>query len=198
MAAPTWVLGPATLANADDALHAGITVDLLRGNLLRAIEQSAYDLQCFHNDGDLAISQAFTSTDYTHFTDYNPQMITMRIEPDSSWRNIVFSLEAKVDTGTATVRAYLRPVFEETPSLDATHAFAGEAAYTTLTVTATSWGTRYSGTITPDTARRVPTIPSESPDVSDYPVCYIVLVVSASTSLTLDVRAPRIKESVSV
>jgi hypothetical protein len=198
MAAPTWVLGPATLANADDAFHAGVTVDLLRGNLLRAIEQSAYDVQCFHHDGDLAISQAFTSTDYTLFSDYNQQMITMRTEPDGTWRDINFAIEAKVDTGTATVRAYVRSNYEASPTLDATSGFLDETAYDTLTVTATSWGTVYSGTITPTVAGIVPTIPTESPDVADYPVAYLVLIVSASTSLTLDVRAPRIGEDVTV
>ncbi len=40
-----WVSGPAQLANADDALHAGITQDLLRGNLAQAQAQSRFSFQ---------------------------------------------------------------------------------------------------------------------------------------------------------
>jgi hypothetical protein len=100
-----WVDGPATLANADDALHSGITGALLRGNLHKAQEQSRFGLMAAlptavsHDTGDL----------WEWFDAWHPFYVNSRtILGGGNTRQIKVVVDGRLEVGGAAQNAYIR------------------------------------------------------------------------------------------
>jgi len=118
-----WVDGPATLASADDAFHAGITQELLRGNITRAQEQNRFSYQSIFQ-GELA-NNALT------VWALNPKFIQTVIPRrtklgSTSPRSFTVKLDGKLVTSgdTVTIRLYFLSDLSGTP--DSTDAFPGQ------------------------------------------------------------------------
>lgn len=190
----SWVDVDPLIVAAQLPLHAGITVECVNGNLDRCAEQSAFDLQGFHHEDD-EISQIVT-TDYTVIVDWNPIMIPLRQKPGQAlggaYRDLSFSLEGKVASGTATVRAYL--VTMDHPSLitvEGTLGIPDETAYTALSFSTTSFENK-TGTIVPRSVSQITQVDYQIA----FPVAYLILVAKGSAAGTpaLTVRCPRFRE----
>jgi len=196
----TWVDGVPTLASADDALHSGITTDLLRGNLLRAISQSRYDVAGWSHDGDVTMTKVMTlAAGWVMFDPFNALCIPVRLQGGGAWRQYSISLDGLVTVGDgATVRVYLRTMWEADALLtvDSSDALVDENAYTELEFTNTGNYVTKSGTVT---LAEVGHMPSPYNDVAGtrdelHPAVWMVIVAKVAANLTLRLRCPRIKE----
>jgi hypothetical protein len=196
MAAPDWVDGNQSTAVADDSLHAGITVDLLRGNILRAQEQSHCDLTGYHHDGDSGITIATGAATFQHVTNFGAMAIPMRTKLGTEgYRDITFFLDGTISVaGTATVRAFLLPRYRSDIAIDGTDGIAGVSSYTELQFTDHTGYQNKSGIIT------VGDVGSFGEFVSsDYlyrvPTAYLMLVCKvAGGAMTVTMRCPRVRE----
>jgi len=201
MTAPDWVDGPASLQTSDSPLHAGVTLDLMRGNLHRAIEQSGYDFSSFTRSTEImnhAFSTADTYEDMTPDIDGVP--IVMRRKLDGEWRDIRVTMQAKLISGTAkaTIRVHLLPAYQDALSPHSTGGITGATAYGSLESEDTSW-TTLSTTITSifdtdvgargDSMSWVAGIPTNKVDE-----CVLQCIATCDETTKLYVRGIRVRE----
>lgn len=203
MPAPDWIdCAAATLGAADMPLHAGTTVDLVRGNLLRCVEQGAFGVQMWQHDGDADILQSLVALDkYVRFSSLNYLPVPIRRNPDGSWRDYQVSLDGKISVaGTATVRAYLRRTWARYPYVDPDDGFLDETAYTTLSFTNAVGHDLESGTIAVAEVGEMfaPTNSIAGTSSWGIPLAWLVLIARCDVDMDLSLRALRLKEIVTV
>jgi hypothetical protein len=187
-----WIDGSANTVVADDSLHAGVTVELMRNNLIKAQNESGFDISCFHHDGDAAIAQAVASAnDFELFSNFNPLVIVLRQQEDTTtFRNQTLSIDGKSSSGTATVRIYYRRSWDANVSVDTTDGFLDETEFAEFTFSSTSYATA-SDSFIPQASSSIIAPVSGITMV----VAYIVVVFTATTTATVSLRNLRIRES---
>ena len=203
MTNPYWIDAPSSLADADSPLHAGITVDLFRGNLLRLLQESAYRVQSWRHDGsDIKHSLSAANT----YEDMTPELgglpIPMRRQiTGSGWRGIAVRAEGKLSaSATATIRMYLLPYWRPTLEPVASDGLRGDYPYAAVTLASTSWTDLY---------WKIPTEDIEDEHVGreacldawtdgdpliEMDTCSLQAIVTATAAVSVYLRGLRIEE----
>lgn len=190
MSAPDWVDGDEAVVVADRPFHAGVAQDLVRGNLLRAQEQSGYDLCALLFDGDSTITHTPSSSgDFELLSEFVPMVLPLRKKQESDdWRTLTVFVDGKTSGGTATVRAYLTRAWN--PTVDATGGILGVESYAEVTLTGAGFAVD-SDTVTPaDYWSR-----SHADTGVSYPFVYLILLVSNTTTDDVTIKSVRVTEA---
>lgn len=197
MVDPGWLDYDETEAAADDCLHAGITVDILRGNLQRAQGQSRYDVQGFHHDGDQKIDHTCTGTDWQYMSNFGYLLLPARKMRDSDlFRRVRLYLDGQVSSAASVrVRGHFTTRRVADLVIDAADGLVGDANYLEFTITATSFGTN---SIKNDIARPSEFTESDSSAGVVMRFTGLLLLAKASKAVVLTVRSPRLVEDATV
>ena len=186
-----WISGSESIAVADKSLHAGITVDLMRNNLLKAGVESGFDISSYPFDGDSYISQTATGINvFLTFSALNPILIPLRRDiTDTLFREIQIDLRGKCSAaGTITVKAYVLKKFNEIEN-DGVNGYPGITEYGEYSFTSTSYAWKSDSFIPSEAA----TITDSSGTYSAH-VGYLILLFKVSASMTFTLQGLRVKE----
>jgi hypothetical protein len=187
-----WTDFDEAAVTAQHSLHSGVCVDGIRGNLLRAAEQSYFDVTSYASDGDDEMAFGLT-TSYALVSDFSSVAIPVRRKPNSTaWRGISFSAWTYTSAGTATIRAYLVPFSCSCDVVvDATNGIVGQAAYKSLNIDNTSYEYKTWDTITPYNVF----YHDDDDNGIMVPLVWLMLVAKVSTgTATLRVQSMRLRE----
>ena len=202
MSAPNWVKAPSSLQVADSPFHAGITVDILRGDLRRSFEQSGVDLQSFHHSTSYSKHEFSAASTYEDITPtFGAVPFLMRRKEDGSWRDLKFTVTANVSTSTKAVnlRIYALSMYVSTLAPDPTGGIL-DAPYAEIDLSTTA-STIYSATLENIRDDDVGSLGdsmswSTGTPTNRVDVCWIQAVATCTSTASLYVKGLRIKEIV--
>lgn len=201
-AAPYWVDTDEAIIGIDQPLHSGVLTDGVRGNLLRALQESAYDVSGFIGDGYSAVNVTTAVIgEWSNMSNWNRFPVPIRRRPDGTFRDLKVSLEGHRSSvgATATVRIYA-----DAPSImvgdpDTTNAYPDTSQYTDLEFTTGSY-VRDTGTISPiesTFAAYSPTNAIDGTRPGGQPFVMIAIIAkSTALSDTIYIRGLRVAEVV--
>lgn len=195
-----WIDFPATGLSSAQPLHAGATTEWWRGNIVHAFEQSGYDFQCQCHDGQIYYSKACgAANEWVVFDSFSPLPIPMRKKLSGDWREITVGWEIKTTAGAATVRTYLRSIWQEPDVMvvDATDGLIDETEYCENTTNSAVF--EYNeDTVTPvnEVGRFI--VPEDDFGLTDpHPMAWLSVIVKCTVAwASVYLRGPRVKEIV--
>lgn len=192
-----WVDGDEAMVSAQYPLSAMATVDLIRGNLERAYDMSAWQIQVSshqQSEASVAITDADEWVDLPGLGRLAGIPITVRRDR-SGWRGIKVAMEAKTSAGTATIRAH---VFGGLGALEVDPSEGYTTGYAEVITDSSTYEWK-SDTITgAEIAEHVwmegaPDEDATAPDTMTAAIA-LVWVVSASEAATVSVRSIALSE----
>ena len=192
MPAPDWIDHAQASVIADSPLHAGITVDLLRGNLYRIYEQQLQDCAGYPLWNDQLQHLCGAAGVWSLLNEWPPMPVRLNRDLEGSLKPIYVDLFAQVTGGVnGTIRAILAPYAGFTPAVDATTGdiSGGYAASIVFPpVAGYAWG---SCTISPLEARNI----SADSACAAYPyqMLYLTCKSDGGPGNQVRVRAARIR-----
>ncbi len=188
----TWIRFDPDLGGADYPLHAGTCVDVLRGDLLHAATENAFDIGLGPPTNPGAAT--YWSTASMHATDWSVAEIAVfppiQIRPVSGapdLRSVVVSVRCALSgSGSATVRVYLRAP-RTAEGIDS------DACYGSFTVASTTMGWHDATITVPEAGPTLGTdfhpadeLSSSPPECDESQIVIRAICSTASRSLRVD------------
>ena len=194
-----WTDCASSTLDSNSALHAGATVEFVRGNLIQTQAMSGYDVQTFHHSSVELVHNLSSANVWERFEQFHVAVLPARLDDEGRLRKIHVTAEGKrVGTGVATIRLYAgnTELIEEPHPTDGHVMWSchGDMVFSTAdyAVGSTTLSVARVGAIGP--ANLTPSMLSTMGYAGSIPVVFINAIAKCTAVRAVYLRAPRFDE----